>query len=88
MVSLFSNLVDNLAERIHKIKCNDCSCFLEWESVNDNLIVYKCLSFDKKYLNKIDEKLRKGFKGTFKFSHKDINNLFCSCEKVFILMST
>ena len=36
--SSLSNLVDNLAEGIHKVKCKDCNCFLEYESVNDNLI--------------------------------------------------
>ena len=30
-----SNLVHNLAERIHKIKYKDCDCFLEYESIND-----------------------------------------------------
>ena len=44
MESSLSNLVDNRAERIHKIKCKDCNCFLEYESVNDNLMNYKCLS--------------------------------------------
>ena len=28
MATSLSNLVDNLAERIHKIKCKDCDCFL------------------------------------------------------------
>ena len=28
-----SNLVDNLAEGIHKVKCKDCDCFLEYGSV-------------------------------------------------------
>ena len=44
MESSLSNLVDNRSERIHKIKCKDCNCFLEYESVNDNLMNYKCLS--------------------------------------------
>ena len=35
-----SNLVDNLAEGIHKIKRKDCDCFLEYESVKDNSIKY------------------------------------------------
>ena len=35
MGSSLSNLVDNLADRIHKIKCD---CFLDYESVYDNLI--------------------------------------------------
>ena len=32
MVSSSSNLVDNLTEEIHKIKCEDCDCFLKYES--------------------------------------------------------
>ena len=29
IASSLSNLVDNLANRIHKIKCKDCDCLLE-----------------------------------------------------------
>ena len=73
MVSSLLNLVDNLAERIQKTKCKDCDSFLEYESVKDNLIKYKCLSCNKDYPNKLDEKLKKRFKSTFKFSDNDIN---------------
>ena len=52
-----SNPLDNLTEEIHKIKCRDCHCFLEYESVKDTLMKYKCLSCNKNYLNKIDEEL-------------------------------
>ena len=41
MACSLSNLVDNLAEGIHKIKCKDCDCFLKYESIKDNLIKYK-----------------------------------------------
>ena len=44
IASSLSNLVDNLAEGIHKIKCKDCDCFLKYEIDKDNLIKYKCLS--------------------------------------------
>ena len=50
-----SNLVDNLTEGIHEIKCKDCDYFLEYESVTDNLIKYNCLYCNKGYSNKIDE---------------------------------
>ena len=49
MATLLSNLVDNLIEGIHKIKCNDCHSFLEYKSVKDNLIKYKCLCCNKDY---------------------------------------
>ena len=44
MASSLSNLVDNLAEGIHKIKCKDWDCFLEYENVKDNLIKYVYLA--------------------------------------------
>ena len=53
MASTLSNLVDNLTERIHKIKCKNCDCFLEYETVNDNLIKYKCLSCNRMIFIKI-----------------------------------
>ena len=44
MASSLLNLVDNLAEGINKSKCKYCDCFFEYETINDNLINYKCLS--------------------------------------------
>ena len=32
------NLVDNLAAGNYKIKCEECDCFHEYESVRDNLM--------------------------------------------------
>ena len=39
MGTYLSNLVDNLTEWIHKIKYKDCGCFVENESVRDNLMI-------------------------------------------------
>ena len=55
MATSSSNLVDNLNEGIHKIKCKDCGCFLEFEGVKDNLIKYTCLFYNNDYSNKIHE---------------------------------
>ena len=49
MATSSSNLVDNLTEGIHKIKCKDCGCFFEYESVKDTSIKNKCLSCGKDY---------------------------------------
>ena len=59
MASSLSNFVGNLTEGIHKIKCKYCNCFLEYESVKDNFIKYKHLSYNKEYSNTIDEELKK-----------------------------
>ena len=81
MATLLPNLFHNLTEGIHKIKCKDCNCFLEYESVKDKLIKYKCLSCNKDYSNKIDEELKKRFKNTFKFSNNDINKFILLLRK-------
>ena len=80
MASSSSNLVDNIAERIHRIKCKDCDCFLECKSVN--LIKYKCLVCNRDYSNKIDEKSTKELKNTFTFSYNDINKSILLLKKV------
>ena len=77
MTTSLSNLADNITEGIHKIKCKDCDCFPEYESVNDNSIKYGCLFCNKNYLNKNDKELKKRLKNIFQFSNNDINNLFC-----------
>ena len=59
MANILSNLVDNLSEGIHRIKCKyghddkKCKtcrikhkyydCFLEYIKLKDDLIEYKCL---------------------------------------------
>ena len=60
MTSSLSNLIDNLAEGIHKIKCKDCDVFLEYGSAKGNLMKYKRLSCNNDYSNKLDEKFKKG----------------------------
>ena len=93
MTSLLSNLVNNLAEGIHKMKCKYehnnkkcetfrikykyCVCFLEYTSFKDDLIEYKCLCCNKNYQHKFDEKLKEQFFNKYKFSNHD-NNKFIS----------
>ena len=65
MASSLSNLVNNLSERTHKvkckygyddkkcetykIKCKYCHCFLEHRNLEDDSIEYTCLSRNKNY---------------------------------------
>ena len=75
MASSSSNLVNNLSEGIHRIKCKYghddkrcetcriiykyCDCFLEDINFKDDLIDHKCLCCNKKYQYKFDKKLFK-----------------------------
>ena len=51
------------------------------EGVNDNFIKCKCFSCKKIYSNKIDEKLKKRFRNTFKFSNNGINKIVLLLRK-------
>ena len=81
MASLLSNLVHNLTEGIHKIKCKYCDCFLEYKRIKGNLIIYKCLSCNRCYSRKSDGELKEKFENTFKFSNNDINKFILLLRK-------
>ena len=81
MASLLSSLVGNLTEGIHKIKCRGFGCCLEYESVNKNLIKQKGLSCNLNYSKKLNDKLKKKFQNTFKFSNNDINKIILLLRK-------
>ena len=69
MTSSLSNLVNNLSEGIHQVKCKFghsdkkcetcgikykyCDCFLEYINFKDDLIKYKCLCCNKNYKKKV-----------------------------------
>ena len=97
MASSLSNLVNYLAEGIHKIKykhvhddkkCKTCGfkykyCdyFLEYTNFNDDLIEYKCLCSNKNYQQKFDKKLKERFFNTYKFSNHDSNKFILLLRK-------
>lgn len=68
MASSLSNLVNNLAKRIHRhdnkkrkacrIKYKDCKCCLGYKRAKDNLREYKYLCCNKNYQKLFDEKLK------------------------------
>ena len=92
-----ANLVNSLAEGIHKIKCKNehnnekceaygikykyCDCFLVYTNFRDNLIEYKCLRCNTHYQKKFDENLKKRFLNTYKFSNLISASIFFCCKK-------
>ena len=81
MAASLSDLVHSLTEIIHKIKCKDCHCFFEYQSVKEQSIKCKCLSCNKDYSNNIDVELKNRFKNTFKFSNNNINKFILLLKK-------
>ena len=54
------------------IKYKNCECCLEYTSVKDDLIEYKCLCCNMNYHKKFDENLRKNLANAYKFFNQDI----------------
>ena len=85
MASSLLNLVNNLSEGIHRIKCkfglndkkcetcgincNYCDCFLEYRNCKDDLLENKCLFCRDKYQHEFDKKLKEQFFNTYAFSN-------------------
>ena len=99
MASSLSNLLNNLSEGTHRIKCKYghddkkcetcgikykyCDCFLEYASFKDYLIEYKCLCCNKNYQQRFDEKLKERLFNTYRFSNQDNNNFILLFQKGF-----
>ena len=64
-----------MMQKCEKYKC--CDCFLEF----DDLIEYKSLCCNKNYQQKFDEKLKKQFLNTYKFSNNDNNKFILLLRK-------
>ena len=97
MASSLSNLVNNLSEGLHRIKCKlghddkkcetcgikckHCDCFLECKNFKNDLIEYKCFSCNKIYQRKFNEKLKERFFNAYKFSIHDNNKFILLLQK-------
>ena len=96
MASSLSNLVNNLYEETHKIKCKQGHKdkkveifrikfkyyyrFFEHTNFKDDLINVY-VGCNKNYQQKFDEKLKKRFLNAYKFSKHDSNNFILLLEK-------
>ena len=95
MASSLSNLVNNLAEKIHKIKCkygddNKCEkCGIKYKdcklkirlNIKLKLISFIYLCWDETFQKVFYEDLKKRFANTYNFLTTISINLFCCCKK-------
>ena len=97
MASSLSNVVNNLSDRVHKIKCNyghdDENCgicgfkykyfnlFLGYTNFKDDLLEYKYLCRNKNYQYKFHKNLRERFFNTYKFYNNDNNKFILFLRK-------
>ena len=94
MASSLSNLVNNLSEGLHRIKCKFghddkkcetwrikykyCDYFLDFK---DDIIEYKCFICNNNCQTKFNETLKERFFNTYKFSNHDNNKFILLLQK-------
>ena len=73
MPSSLSCLVDNLSEELHDDKCADCKSHLDYMSIKDDKLIFRCFECQKNYEKEFNKELIKRSANMYEFSNKDIN---------------
>ena len=81
MPSSLSSLVDNLSEGLHSDKCTDCKCCLDYMSVKDDQLIFRCFECKKNYKKDFNKELIKKIANTYEFCNEDINKFILLLRK-------
>ena len=81
MSSSSSRLVDNLSEGVHSDKCTDCKSCLDYMSIKDNQLMFRCFECKKNYKKDFHKELIKRFANIYEFCNEDINKFILLLRK-------
>ena len=76
-----SNLIDNLSERIHNNKCDDCESCLDYIRTKNEKLIFKSLNCKQYYEKDFNKELIKRFASTYEFCNKDLNKFILLLRK-------
>ena len=76
-----SNLADNLSEKLHSEKCTDCKSCLDYMSVKDFQLTFRCFECKKNYEKEFNKELIKRFANMYEFCNRDINKFILLLRK-------
>ena len=68
-----SNLVDNLSKRVHSDKCRGCRSCVDYISVKDGQLIFKCPKCNKNHNKDFNKGLINRFASTYEFCDGNIN---------------
>ena len=76
-----SNLANNLSEGVHNDTCTDCKSYLDYVSIKNKKLIFRCFECKKNYEKDFNKKLIKRFANTYKFCNGDTNKLILLLRK-------
>ena len=79
MSTSLSDLVDNLSGGLHK--CTDSKLHLDYMSIKDNHLMFRCSRCKKNYEKDFNKELIKRFANTYRFCNKDLNKFILLLRK-------
>ena len=81
MSTSLSNLVNNLSERVLNDKCTDCKSYLDYMSIKNKKIIFRCFECKKNHEKDFVQKLIRRFTNTYKFCNGDLNKFILLLRK-------
>ena len=81
MSSSLSNLADNLFEGLHCDKCIDCKPCLDYMSVKNDQLIFRCFECKKNYKKYFNKELIKRLSHIYEFCNEDINKFILLLRK-------
>ena len=81
MLSSLSNLVDNLSKGLPCDKCIDCKSCLDYMSVKDDELIFRCFQCKKNHKNDFNKELIKRFTNMYEFCSEEINKFILLLRK-------
>ena len=81
MSGSLSSLVSNLSDGLYSDKCTDCKSWLDYMSVKDGQLVFRCFKCEKNYNKDFNKDLVRRFENTYELCDRDINKLILLLKK-------
>ena len=82
MLTSLSKLIDNLSEGFHNDKSKDCESYLDYLTIKDNQLIFRCFSCKKYYEKDFRNKLIQKFVNIYDFCNRDHNKFILLLRKV------
>ena len=81
MLTSLSSLIDNLSEKLYGDKCKYCKSELDYMSLKDDQLIFRCSECKKNYEKDFNKDLIDRSGNTYRFCNEDINKFFFVIKK-------
>ena len=81
MSTSLSNLVNNLSEGVHNDKCTDYKSYLDYMTVKDEQLIFRCFGCKRNYRKAFNKEFIKRFANIYVFCNGDINTFILLLRK-------